>query len=266
MAIWKGSVSFGLVNIPCRLETAQESEEKVSFQMEDKQDHSPVGYKYYNKTTGEDVPRDRIIKTYEIEKGKKVEITKEELKSITEDASDNIEIKSFVPLKDIDLLLFERPYYLVPQKGAEKSYRLLQEAMKLEKSCALGEVVLRSRNRLALMFEREGFIFIELLRYPHTVVLPADAPYAIKSDVKVPKTELDMARKLLKNMQGEWSPEDFKDTYYQEVMKLIKKKVKGKEVHESKEPPKESVDDNVRDIMPLLRKSLEESKNSQKRA
>ncbi len=176
MAIWKGSVSFGLVNIPCRLETAQETEQKVSFQMEDSADHSPVGYKYYNKTTGEDVPRDRIIKTYEYEKGKKVEITKEELSSINKDASDNIEIKSFVPLKEIDPLLFERPYYLVPQKGAEKSYQLLLRAMKKEKSCALGEVVLRSRNRLALMFERDGFIFIELLRYPHSVILPEEAP------------------------------------------------------------------------------------------
>lgn len=266
MAIWKGSISFGLVNIPCRLETAQESDEKISFQMEDSEDHSPVGYKYYNKSTGEDVPRDRIIKTYEYEKGKKVEITKEDLASINKEGSDNVEIKSFVPLSQIDPLLFEKPYYLVPQKGAEKSYLLLMKAMAQEKACALGEVTLRSRNRLALMFERDGFLFIELLRYPHTVILPQEAPYKTRvENIKLPKGELDMAKQLLKSMQGEWTPEDFKDNYYRDLKKLIDKKVKGKQTHEAKEVPKERGDDNVKDIMPLLRKSLEKSKNEQRK-
>ncbi|MCO4753045.1 MAG: hypothetical protein KC478_01115, partial [Bacteriovoracaceae bacterium] len=119
MAIWSGAVSFGLVNIPGSLQTAQENEQKINFKLEDKKDHSPVGYKYYNKTTGEDVERKDIVKTYEFEKGKRVEITPEELKSINQEASENLDIENFVPISEIDPLLFNKPYYLTPKAGAE---------------------------------------------------------------------------------------------------------------------------------------------------
>lgn len=265
MAVWSGSVSFGLVNIPGSLETAQESERKISFKLEDKRDRSPVGYKYYNKNTGEDVDKNDIVKTYEFEKGKRVEVTNEELKAVNQEASGNIDIESFVPFDKIDPLLFERPYYLAPKKGAEKSYHLLREAMEKTNMCALGEVVIRQKNRLALMFPRGDYIVIEILRYPHTVIEAEEAHYLKKrpQDVKIPKKELDMAVSLVKSMQGEWNPQEFKDTYYDEVIKLINKKIKGKEIHVSKEAPKGAKETNVRDIMPLLKKSLEDRKKRQ---
>lgn len=262
MAIWTGAVSFGLVNIPASLETAQETEQKISFKLEDKRDHSPVGYKYYNKNTGEDVDKKNIIKTFEFEKGKRVEITSEELKSVNQEASQNIDIENFVPLSEIDPLLFERPYYLSPKKGAEKSYHLLREAMEKTQMCALGQVVMRQKNHLALMFPRENYIIIELLRYPHSVIQTDEANYLRKDpkDIKIPKKEIDMAVSLVKSMQGDWNPEEYKDDYYEQVMKLINKKIKGKKVHASKEASKGAEESNVRDIMPLLKKSLEEKR------
>ena len=261
MAIWSGAISFGLVNIPGSLESAQESEQKLSFKLEDKHDHSPVGYKYYNKTTGKDVERKDIIKTYEFEKGKRVEISNDELKSLNLDTSQNIEIENFVAMEDIDPLLFERPYYIVPKKGAEKSYHLLRRAMEKTKMAALGQMVIRQKNHLALMFPRGDYILLELLRYPHTVIEAEEADYLKEKpgEFRIAKKELDMAVQLVKSMQGDWNPGKYRDTYYEEVMKLVDKKIKGKKIHISKEAPKETMATNVRDIMPLLRKSLEKS-------
>ncbi|MEX0797943.1 MAG: Ku protein [Bacteriovoracaceae bacterium] len=267
MAIWTGAVSFGLVNIPGSLQTAQETGEKLSFKLEDKRDHSPVGYKYYNKNTGEDVDKKDIIKTYEFEKGKRVEITSKEIKSINQEASENIDIENFVPMDEIDLLLFERPYYLVPKKGAEKSYHLLRQAMEETDMCALGQVVMRQKNHLALMFPREEYIVVELLRYPHSVIQAHEANYLKKDPKKIdiPKKELDMAVKLIKNMKSKWNPEEYKDDYYEQAMKLINKKIKGKKIHVAKDVSKGVEASNVRDITALLRESLEENKKPKKK-
>lgn len=267
MAIWSGSVSFGLVNIPGSLETAQEREKKLNFKLEDKRDHSPVGYKYYNKSTGEDVDKKDIVKTYEFEKGKRVEVSSEELKAINQEASGNIDIQSFVPFDQIDPMLFERPYYLSPKQGAEKSYHLLREAMEKTKMCALGEVVMRQKNHLVLMFPRADYIVIELLRYPHTLIEPDQADYLKKDpqETDIPKKELDMAVSLVKSMEGKWNPEDYQDTYYDQVMELIQEKIRGKKIHAAKRAPKEEEATNVRDIMPLLKKSLEERKRAEKK-
>lgn len=269
MAIWTGAVSFGLVNIPASLETAQESGQKISFKLEDKNDHSPVGYKYYNKNTGEDVEKSDIIKTYEFEKGKRVEISSEELKGINQESSDNLEIENFVPLEEIDPLLFERPYYLTPKKGAEKSYHLLRKAMEKTKMCGLGQVVMRQKSNLALIFPRDEYIVVEILRYPHTVIETHEATYLKKDakDIKIPKKELDMATQLIENMKAPWEPSSYKDNYYDEVMKLINEKIKGKKIHVSKAASTKGADaSNVKDLMPLLRKSLEEKKKKSKKS
>ena len=262
MPIWTGAVSFGLVNIPASLETAQESSQKINFHLEDKNDHSPVGYKYYNKTTGKDIERKDVIKTYEFEKGKRVEVTPEELKEINKESSENIEIENFVPIEEIDLLLFERPYYLTPKKGAEKSYHLLRQAMVKTKMCGIGKIVIRQKTNLVLILPREEYIIVEILRYPHTIIEPHEADYLKTSakEVKIPKRELDMAIKLVENMKAPWAPSSYEDNYYEEVMKLINKKIKGKKVHTSKTPSKAQESSNVADLMPLLRKSLEDKK------
>ncbi|MCO4755475.1 MAG: hypothetical protein KC478_13420, partial [Bacteriovoracaceae bacterium] len=150
----------------------------------------------------------------------------------------------------------------------EKSYHLLRQAMEKTQMCALGQLVMRQKNHLALMFPRGDYIVVELLRYPHSIIQAHEAPYLKKDpkQFKIPKKELDMAVQLIKTMQGQWNPEEYGDNYYEEVMELINKKIKGKKVHVAKEVSKTSAEaSNVRDIMPLLRKSLEAKKQKSKR-
>lgn len=265
--IWKGALSFGLLNIPVKLMKAEE-EKAHSFSMLDGEDLSPIKYKKINAKTGEEVPYSQIVKGYEYKKNEYIVMTDKDFKAANVEATGAIDLESFVDLDDVDLMYLEKPYYLVPDKNGEKGYFLLAEAMKKAKKAAIGKIVLRSKQHLALVMVRGDYLVLDMMRFAHEVLDADEVNYF--EGVKHPKfsaKEMDMAVDLIENMTDKWKPEQFKDTYYDDLEKIIHKKIKagkGKTI-EYEEPKKLETTSNVIDLMPLLRKSLEEKAGGTKK-
>ncbi|MDG0816696.1 non-homologous end joining protein Ku [Bdellovibrio svalbardensis] len=262
--IWKGSISFGLLNIPVTLQTADQ-EKEIHFSMLDKKDLSRINYKKFNAQTGKEVPYDRIVKGFEYEKGHYVIVNDTDFRKANPKATQTIDIEDFVLLSDVDPLLFERPYYLAPQKGAEKGYYLLREALKRSKKVAIAKIVIRVKQHLVMLMPREDYIVLEILRFAHQVKETSEVDYLKEANKKVSFTprELKMAEELIEGMTAKWNPEKYKDTYYQDMMKLIKQKVRqgqGHIVEEVQKEPRIESTSNIIDLMPLLKKSLAASK------
>jgi DNA end-binding protein Ku len=258
--IWKGALSFGLLNIPVKLMKA-EQEKAHSFSMLDEKDLSPIKYKKINAKTGEEVPYPQIVKGYEYKKNEYIVMTDKDFKAANVEATGTIDIQSFVDLEDVDPMYLEKPYYLVPDKNGEKGYFLLAEAMKKAKKAAVGKIVLRSKQHLALVMVRGNYLVLDMMRFAHEVLDADEVNYfeGIKH-VKFAPKEMEMAVDLIENMTDKWKPEQFKDTYYDDLDKIIQKKIKagkGKTI-EYDEPKKVEPTSNVIDLMPLLRKSLEQ--------
>lgn len=264
-SIWKGSISFGLLNIPVTVQKAQEGSD-LHFSMIDGKDHSPIKYKKVNAKTGEEVPWERIVKGYEYEKGEYVIVSKDDLKAANPKASSMLEIEDFVDFEEIDLMFFEKPYYLVPQKNGTKGYFLLVEALAKTNKVAVGKIVIRTKQHLCVIMSRDGFLVMEMLRFAHEVLQTSEADYL--SGIEKPKfsaKELKMAQELIEGMTAEWNPEQYKDTYEDDVMKIINKKLDEGEAYTIEESGSEkssrsSSAGNLVDLMPLLKKSLEEKK------
>lgn len=272
--IWKGSISFGLLNIPVTLQTANESKQ-LHFQMLDSKDLAPIKYKRVNANTGREVDYARIVKGYEYEPEQYVVLSKQDFVAANPKATQTIDVEDFVPLDDIDPMLFDRPYYLVPQKNGEKGYFLLRDALEKTSKVAIGKVVIRTKQHLCAIMAREKYLVCMLLRFSHEVLEVNEVDYLedVKKDVRYSPKELRMAEDLIKGMSAKWNPDRYKDTYYNDMMKRIKAKIKaGKtEVIEDVEEPIEKVEPTkVVDLLPLLRKSLEEkgrrSSNGRSRA
>ncbi len=263
-SIWKGSISFGLLNIPVTLQKAQEGHE-LSFKMLDQKDLSPIKYKKVNAKDGKEVPWPRIVKGYEYESGQYVIMNKEDFKAANPKATQTIDIEDFVSFDEIDLMFFEKPYYLVPQKNGVKGYFLLCEALKKTNKVAIAKIVIRTKMHLACIMAKDNYLVLEMLRFAHEVLQTDEVDYIKDSDKpKFSPKEIKMAQELIDGMTGKWKPEQYKDTYNDDIMKIINLKVKAGEGHEIDygELPKEEKGNtgNVVDLMPLLRKSLEQKK------
>ncbi len=263
-SIWKGSVSFGLLNIPVSLQKAQEGKE-LHFSMLDKKDLSPIKYKKVSAKDGKEVPWDRIVKGYEYEKGEFVIMDKDDFKAANPKATQTIDIETFVDFEDIDLLFFEKPYYLVPQKTGIKGYFLLAEALKKTSKIAIAKVIIRTKQHLAAVMAKGDYLVLEILRFAHEVLQVDEVHYL--SEVNRPKftaKEVKMAEELIDGMTEKWKPEQYKDTYNDDIMKIIELKIKAGEGHEidKGELPKveKFSNTNVVDLMPLLKQSLEARK------
>lgn len=267
-SIWKGSISFGLLNIPVSLQSAQ-TEKEVHFSLLDKKDLSRIKYLKVSAKTGQEVPGDRIVKGYEYQSGRYVVMTEAELKKANIKATQTIDIEDFVLLDEVDPVFFDRPYYLVPQKGAEKGYYLLRDALEGTKKVAVAKLVIRIKQHLALIMPRGPYLVLELLRFAHEVKTEKQI-HILNASMKKrsynPK-ELKMAEDLVEGMTTTWKPEQYKDTYYQDVMKTIQRKVKGGRGHKVADLPEEKITtaDNVIDLMPLLQKSLLEQKKHKRK-
>ena len=260
--IWKGSISFGLLNIPVSLQTAQE-EKELHFSMLDSKNLSPIKYKKTNAKTGQEVPYKRIVKGYEYEKGQYVVLNEKDFKAANVKATQTIDIENFVLLEEIDLMIFDRPYYLVPQKNGEKGYFLLRDALEKSKKVAIGKVVIRTKQHLAMIVAREDYLILELLRFSHEVLEIHEVDYlkGINTKARYAPREMKMAEELIKSMTAKWEPDQYEDTYQNDLMKRIKQKIKAGEGHEIEEPEEiESDDDSkpskVTDLLPLLRQSI----------
>lgn len=262
--IWKGALSFGLLNIPVRLMKAEE-EKALHFSLLDQNDLSPIHYKKISAKTGKEVPYKRIVKGYEYKKNEFVVMDEKDFKAANVEATGTIDIESFVDLDDVDLMFIERPYYLVPEKNGEKGYFLLCEAMKKSNKVAIGKIVLRSKQHLALIVVRGDYLVLELMRFAHEVLEAHEVDYfdSIKK-VRFTNKEMKMAIDLIEGMSEKWKPDQYKDTYYSDLKKIIDKKIKaGKgKVIEYERPEPIKTTSNVIDLMPLLKKSLESQKNN----
>jgi DNA end-binding protein Ku len=262
--IWKGAISFGLLNIPVMVKKAQEGQD-LSFKMLDESDFSPIKYRRVNAKTGEEVPWPQIVKGYEHESGQYVIMSKEDFAAANPKATQTIDIQDFVEFEDIDLMFFEKPYYLVPQKNGTKGYFLLAEALRNTNKVAIAKIVMRSKMHLACIMAKDDYLVLEMLRFAHEVLETDEVDYL--EDVKKPEfnpKEIKMAQELIEGMTAEWKPDQYKDTYVNDVMAIIERKVKEGKVKEVFHPEiaheEETASGPVLDLMPLLKKSLEAKK------
>src|SRR3954468_996128 len=257
-AIWKGSISFGLVNIPVGLYAA-ESRDEISFKLLDKKTMSPIHYKRVSEESGKEVPWEETVRGYELESGKYVVMSDEDLKRAAPEATQTIDIPDFVDLDDISPLYFDKPYYLGPDKKGAKAYALLREVLRRTKKVGIARVVIRTRQYLAAVVARGDVLTLELMRYAHELRDPSDVdvPHGKQG---VSDREVDMAERLVEGMVAAWDPEKYKDNYRQELMKTIEKRAKAGQFESSPEPeakPREARS-NVVDLMALLKQSVEQ--------
>jgi DNA end-binding protein Ku len=260
-AIWKGAISFGLVHIPVELYPA-ESRQGLDLDMLDKRDFAPVGYKRYNKETGEDIGWNDIVKGYQYEKGQYVVVTEEDLKRANVEATQTIDILSFTEAQEIPSIYFEQPYYLKPARGGAKVYVLLRETLKKAGKIGIAQVVIRTKQHIAALLPMGNAIVLNLLRYHDELRAPDDLDLPDGKDKKAAVTdkEVKMALSLLEDMTEPWQPEQYRDTYHDDVMALIDKKIAANQTHalttedEGETPAPSSA--KVIDLMELLKKSI----------
>jgi len=266
-AIWKGAISFGLVHIPVALNTAVRTE-RVDFDWLDKRSMEPVGYKRVNKVTGKEIDKENIVKGVEYEKGRYVVISEEEIRKARPEATQTIDIFSFVDAGDIPLQHFDTPYYLSPDRRGGKVYALLRETLASTGKVALATVVLHTRQHLALLRPLDDALVMITLRWPEEVrgleTLELDSSV---TDVKVDKRELDMAKRLVEDMSGAWSPDEYHDAFRQTILDLVEEKAsKGKiETVEKGEAAGAEKGADIIDLTELLKRSLGGKKKPAKR-
>lgn len=252
-AIWKGSVSFGLVNIPVELRTAVRADH-ISFRLLHKEDLSPVKYERICQEEGEPIPWSEIVKGYEYEKGKFVVMTDEDFKSAAIEGSKTIDILDFIKEEEIDPRYFETPYFLVPAKGAEKSYALLREAVRSTGAIGIGKIIIRQNQHLAGIKVVGDALVLEIMRFSNELVDPKEYTFPKRDNVR--PQELKMAEQLIENLAEPFDPSRYTDDYRSNLMKVIRAKMKGKK---PKLPEKEEAPDTgVLDLMSKLRASLEQ--------
>lgn len=267
--IWSGTITFGLLNIPVQLMTAERHTD-LHFRMLDSRNNAPIRYERVNEETGEEVPWKDIVKAFEYDKGSYVVIEKEDFAKAAPESTESVDIEAFVDPDDIGVEYFEKPYYLVPAKKAEKGYVLLRETLKRLKTAGLARVVIRTREYLALVMPRDEALLLMLLRYPQELVSADEYTFPDKklSAYRVAPKELDMAETLVKSMVGEWQPDEYRDDFRMRLRKVIEERVKAQEgtvrapaTSEEAEMPKNAAT-NVVDFMSLLKKSIDSNKRT----
>lgn len=260
-AIWKGSISFGLVNIPIALYPATRREE-LRFRLLRKGDLSPVNYKRVAEKDGKEVPWDQIVKGYEYEKGKYVVLKDEDFERVDLEATQTVDIQDFVDQEEIDPMFFYKPYYLEPQKGGDKAYVLLRDALKDSNKVGIAKVVIKTRQYLAGVKPEDGALVLELMHFADELADPAKLHVPKKTEVG--KREMNMAKSLIDSMSSKWNPEKYKDDYREALMEVIEEKVEagGKEIEEK--PRKAPKPTKVIDLVSVLQKSLEQTGTKKK--
>lgn len=227
-SIWKGSIAFGLVNIPVA-PTSAESRTDIQLHMVDSQNHARIRYERVNADTGEEVPWDRMVKGYEHDDGQFILLTDDDLDAVQPKLTKTIEITEFVALEEIDPILFDKPYYLEPDKRGRKAYALLREALRSTAKAGISKLVIRTREYLSAMFVREDALMLMLLRFPQEIRATSklELPASDSKEWQPAKKEMDLATRLIGEMTEKWQPEDFHDEYRSALMEFIEKKIAG---------------------------------------
>jgi DNA end-binding protein Ku len=260
-AIWKGSISFGLVNIPIALYPATRREE-LKFRLLRQSDLSPVNYKRVAEKDGKEVAWDQIVKGYEYEKGKYVVLKDEDFERVDLEATQTVDIQDFVDQGEIDPMFFYKPYFLEPQKGSDKAYALLRDALKDSNKVGIAKVVVKTRQYLAGVKPEEGALVLELMHFADELADPGKL--RVPKRTEVGKREMNMAKSLIDSMSSKWNPEKYKDDYREALMEVIEEKVEagGKEIEEK--PRKAPKPTKVIDLVSVLQKSLEQAGTKKK--
>jgi DNA end-binding protein Ku len=252
-ALWTGSITFGLVNVPARIYSAVH-EHKLQFHLVHEKDDGPIGYEKVCKLEGKPVESDEIVRAFEISKGKLVHLTDEDFAAVQVEGQHTIDLEDFVPYEEIDPTYFAHTYLVGPQDGAEKVYALLVRAMAESGLAGIGKFVMRNRQYLGCLRVRDGVLTLEQLHFADEVDPPADVvPDRLPS---VAKRELDMALNLIDGFAGKWQPEKYRDTYTEALRKVVDAKRKGRDVHRAPEREEEAPPD----LMEALRQSIAQMK------
>jgi DNA end-binding protein Ku len=262
--IWKGHVSFGLVNVPVILNSAERRAD-LSFRLIDSRNAARVRYERVNEETGEEVPWDKIVKGYEYDDGNYVLLSEEELENASPELTKMIEIEQFVDLADIDVRYFERPYMLVPDKKGEKGYVLLREAIAKSGKAGIAKVVIRGRQYLAALIAQGNALVLELLRFHQELIdiSEFDLPNGDLRAYGVQKKEIELAEKLIDGMTTKWNASKYHDEYRDALMKLVQRKIETgqteaiEEVEEEGPPVRQTIN-----FMDVLKRSVEHAGKS----
>ncbi|PYK81896.1 MAG: Ku protein [Verrucomicrobia bacterium] len=259
-AIWKGSISFGLVNIPIALYPATRREE-LKFRLLRAKDLSPVNYKRVAEKDGKEVPWDEIVKGYEYEKGKYVLLKDEDFQRVDLEATQTVDIQDFVDQEEIDPMFFYKPYYLEPQKGGDKAYVLLRDTLARTGKVGIAKVVIKTRQYLAGVKAEDSVLVLELMHFAEELA-DADKLHVPKK-IEPGKRELDMAKALVESMSAKWDPKKYRDDYREALMEVIEEKVEagGKEIEE-KPKPKPRPSTKVIDLVSVLQESLNKTRKT----
>ena len=253
-ALWKGSISFGLVNIPIELHTAVR-DHRPKFRMLHAKDKSPVRFERVCIRDGHPVAWEDLVKGYEFQKGHFVVVTKEDFQAAAVEKTRTIDIVDFVKSDEIDDRFFETPYYLLPAKGGERAYALLREAIRQSERVGVAKFILRDAQHLAAVEAIDNALVLTIMRFSDELV--ETSAFEFPGDAGIRKPELDMAKSLVNSLAAEWDPTKYTDQYRENLLKLIQAKLKGKKVdlEEAAEPRQAE----VVDLMERLRRSLEQS-------
>jgi DNA end-binding protein Ku len=238
-SIWSGTISFGLVNIPVKLQSAVQQESALDFDMLSKKDMAPIRYARIDTKTGKEVPWKEIVKGFQYAKGKYVVVEDKDFEKARPEKSKSIDIVQFVKEEEIDTLLFEKPYYVIPDKGAGKSYRLLIKALEETGTVGIAEFMLRNRMHVCAIKPYNDILLLNQMRY---------------------QDEVRELPELVEQLSEKFDPAAFKDTYIDELKKIIKAKAAGKNIRIVTEPKKQTA--TVKDLMSVLKQSLESSKKT----
>ena len=254
--IWKGSISFGLVNIPINLYPATRREE-LRFHFLRKSDLSPINNKRVAEADGKEVPWDEIVRGYQYEKGKFVVLDEEDFNRVDIEATQTVDIQEFVEVEEINPMFFSKPYYMEPAKGGEKSYGLLREVLNGTGKVGIAKVVIKTREHLAAVKAQGHALVLELMHFAGEIIDSGELH--IPGAAKIGKKEADMARQLVGSMTGKWDPEKYHDDYKEALMGVIEEKVAagGKEVTKPRKT-KGVKPTNVIDLVSVLQKSLQQ--------
>ncbi|HEY6771257.1 MAG TPA: Ku protein [Solirubrobacterales bacterium] len=255
-AIWSGSISFGLLNVPVKLYSAV-SKQTVRFRELREGDSSRVKHKRVAESDGKEVPYEKIVKGYEYAPDQYVVLSRDELSELEPQRSRAIEIQDFVDLDDIDPIYFEQPYFLGPDKGAERAYALLVQAMKDARKVAIARFVLRNKEHLAAIRPMEDVLTLTTMRFADEVSSPQDLDGEVFEEAKPKKPEkreLEMAKQLIESLTSDFEPEKYHDEYREELLDLLERKAEGKEVVAA--PTEERKPTKAPDLMAALEESL----------
>ena len=256
-AIWTGSINFGLVTIPVKLQTAIRTND-LRFNFLHKTDEGRINNVRRCSLDGEEVAYSEIVRGYEYEKGQYVILTDEDFDRVNPEATQSVDIVQFVELSEINPMFYDKPYYLEPDKRGRHAYALLREALKAENKVGIAKVVIRSREHLAALKPNGDALVLELMHFADEIV--DQASLELPAGEKPLENEMKVAKMLIETMSEPFDAEKFKDTYREEVLAMIDARVAGKEIPKAKSKPQ--VHDNVVNLMDVLQRSLDESKRS----